>query len=88
MLKDLYDSSLSRVALTNISSHLSVMYRRGGYGTYSMARKNKIDKTDKIFLYAGVYYISNQHAISSLKNRIALERAADKISGIRKEVLK
>nr|DAE46662.1 MAG TPA: hypothetical protein [Microviridae sp.] len=88
MLKDLYDSTLSRVALTNIASHLSVMYRRGGYGTYALARKNKVDKTEKIFLYAGVYYISNQCAISGLKNRIALERTSDKISGIRKETLK
>lgn len=88
MLKDYYDSTLSRVALDNIASHLSVMYRRGGYGTYSMARKNKIDKTEKIFLYAGVYYISNQYAISSLKNCIALERTRDKISGIRKDALK
>lgn len=87
MLKDLYDSNLSRVALTNIASHLSVMYRRGGYGTYAMARKNKIDKTERIFLYAGVYYISNQRAISGLKNFIALERTSDRISRIYKEIL-
>lgn len=77
MLKDYYDKTLSKKALSAIDDELSTISISHRFGTYSAARKSKIVSSQRILLYRGIYYVSDSYIISSIKNTIAMQRKFD-----------
>lgn len=77
MLKDYYDKTLSKKALSAIDDELSTIPISHRFGTYSAARKSKTVSSQRILLYRGIYYVSDSYLISSIKNTIAMQRKFD-----------